>query len=138
MARVLAPRLPLVGLAGCLAHAGLSWELAAWRLCISPATLRSYPSRGAPTGMIHALVLLLDLPGHSPWSLFVRPPEGLRMRALREPHGTHPHQPALRGAAEQHTGHGGDAVRSQRETNVTTLPAPRRDWYQLALSLEER
>ena len=138
MTRVLAPRLPLAGLAGCLAHAGLTWEQAAHRLFLSPATLRSYTSRGAPISVITALTLLLDLPQHSSRSLFVRPPEGLRVRALREPHRTHSHQPALRGAAEQHTSHGEDAVWSPRETNVTTVPAPRRDWHQLALSLEER
>lgn len=101
MTRILAPRLPLTGLARCLSCAGLTWEQAADHLYISPATLRSYASRGAPLIMITALTLLLDLPHRSPHCLFVRSPEGLGMRALHEPHGTHPHQLALRRAEEQ-------------------------------------
>lgn len=137
MTRVPAPGLPLAGLAGCLARAGVTWEQAAGRLCISPATLRSYTSRGAPLSAVTALVLLLDLPYHSPRSLFVRSTEGLRVRAHREPHGTHPHQPALRGAAEQHTGHRGNAMPYWGELNAVAVPARRRDWHQLALPLGE-
>jgi hypothetical protein len=94
MARSIATPLPLVGLGSCLDAAGLTWERAAQALFISPATLRSYTSRGAPLAMVVALTLLLDLPRHSPRSLFVRSTEGLGMRTAREPHRAHPHQPA--------------------------------------------
>jgi len=137
MARMLAPRLPLTGLAGCLARTGMTWEQAAQRLCISPATLHSYTSRGAPGSAITALVLLLDLPHHSPRSLFVRPPEGLGVRALREPHGTHPHQPALRGAVEHCTGPGNIATLPLQETRVLATSGLRSAWQQLVLPLRE-
>jgi len=137
MPRMLAPRLPLTGLAGCLARTGLTWEQAAQRLCISPATLHSYTSRGAPGSAITALVLLLDLPHHSPRSLFVRPPEGLGVRALREPHGTHPHQPALRGAVEHCTGPANNEARSLQEMHVLPASGARGDWHQLVLPLGE-
>lgn len=100
MTRVAAPRLPLIGLASCLNAAGIGWEQTAYRLRISPATLRSYTSRGAPLSMITALTLLLDLPNHSARLLFVRTTEGLRVHTAVEPHRAHPHQPALRRAGE--------------------------------------
>ncbi len=137
MARVAAPRLPLAGLAGCLARAGLTWETAAQRLCVSSATLRSYTSRGAPGNAITALVLLLDLPRHSPRSLFVRPPEGLGVRALREPHGTHPHQPALRGAVEHRTSPANIATQPLQETHVLAVSGVRDAWHQLVLPIGE-
>ncbi len=132
MARSIATPLPLVGLGSCLDAAGLTWERAAQALFISPATLRSYTSRGAPLAMVVALTLLLDLPRHSPRSLFVRSTEGLGMRTAREPHRAHPHQPALRPAEERDSAHNHDtpiaAIAASESGAVSASPAM---WQQL-------
>lgn len=136
MARVPAPPLALAGLAPCLSTAGLTWEHAAHSLRISPATLRSYASRGAPLGMITALTLLLDLPNHSPRPLFVRPTEGLRVRTAREPHRARPHQPTLRRAEEQ------QAVAADHTPEImpcasqrTRIAAGQETWEQLPMQI---
>lgn len=139
MTRVAAPRLPLIGLASCLTAAGIGWEQTAYRLPISPATLRSYTSRGAPLSMITALTLLLDLPNHSARPLFVRMTEGLRVHTAVEPHRAHPHQPALRRVEEQvpilpdlTSKH--ESRTSQCETGLVGPQA----WQQLSLEVEAR
>jgi hypothetical protein len=135
MARSIAKPLPLVGLGTCLTAAGLTWERAARALFISPATLRSYTSRGAPQAMVVALTLLLDLPRHSPRSLFVRSTEGLGMRTAPEPHRAHHHQPALRPAEERETGQRDDtpglAVTTSDAGRATAPPAT---WEQLPMA----
>lgn len=139
MTRVAAPRLPLVGLASCLNAAGISWEQTAYRLRISPATLRSYTSRGAPLSMITALTLLLDLPNHSAHLLFVRTTEGLRVRTALEPHHARPHQPTLRRAEEQtHDTPDRTPKRFHRASQSRIEPSTSRGWRQLPLGITPR